>query len=427
MGKLLGGDKIVIGFDINDSYSQISYGYQGKEQVETVSMVAGEAYYNIPTVLCKRSGVNQWSYGREALRMAQDEQGILVTDLLSLALDGETIQIEEKPYEPIALLALFMKRCLGLLSQISAPERIEAIMVTCEELDGRILKVLTQAVAGMRLKTDKMFFQNHSESFYYYMIHQPEELWHLQTLLLEYRGSTIQTYRMERNRKTTPIVVFIETNSYPFLSYEPMPEQESLREEKWRRLDGELMELSEKLCQNQMISAVYLIGEQFHEDWMKESLKYLCRGKRVFQGNNLYSKGACLGMLEKLSASEAGKNHVFLGNDKLKTNIGMKVLRRGEDSYYAILDAGINWYEARQDLEFYIQDGNSIELVLTSLTGKGNKVALITMDDFPGGISRLRSSFHMESEDSLVVELEDLGFGTIRPATKRVWKEEIKL
>lgn len=427
MGKLLGADKVIVGIDISDSYSQISYACQGKDQVETISMVAGETYYNIPTVLCKRTGVNQWSYGKEALRMAQEEQGILVRDLLSLALDGEPVQIEGQPYDPAALLALFLKRCLGMLSRISSPERIEALMITCKELDSRILEVLSQAVTGMRLKTDRIFFQNHTESFYYYMLHQPEELWRFQTLLLEYRDSRIYSYRMECNKKTVPVAVFIQEDSHPFLSCGPVPEQESLREEKWRRLDSELLELAQQLCQNQMISSVYLIGEQFHEDWMKESLKYLCRGKRVFQGNNLYSKGACLGVQEKLNAGEAAKNHVFLGSDKLKTNVGMKILRRGQDSYYAVLDAGLNWYEARQDLEFYVQEGCAIELVLTSLTGKGSRLALVTMEDFPGGISRLRGSFYMKREDCLAVELEDLGFGSIRQATHRVWKEEIKL
>ena len=51
---------------------------------------------------------------------------------------------------------------------------------------------------------------------------------------------------------------------------------------------------------------------------------------------------------------ENGKNHVYLGQDKLKSNIGMKVRRQGEESYQALLDAGINWYEAQNTMEFYL-------------------------------------------------------------------------
>ena len=58
----------------------------------------------------------------------------------------------------------------------------------------------------------------------------------------------------------------------------------------------------------------------------------------MFQGNNLYSKGACYGLLERLNPSKEWKDYVYLGADKLKANIGIKALRRGEDSYYALLN-----------------------------------------------------------------------------------------
>ena len=39
----------------------------------------------------------------------------------------------------------------------------------------------------------------------------------------------------------------------------------------------------------------------------------------------------------------------------MKSNIGMKVRRQGEESYQALLDAGINWYEAQNTMEFYLR------------------------------------------------------------------------
>ena len=118
---------------------------------------------------------------------------------------------------------------------------------------------------------------------------------------------------------------------------------------------------------------------------------------------------------------------MFLGNDKLKANIGMKVLRQGEESYYALLDAGINWYEAENQVEFYLQDGNALELVITPLIGQKGKVARITLEDFPGTIARLRVRLRLESENVLAVEIEDEGLGEIRPATGKIWKEQIEM
>lgn len=421
--KLLHNGKRVVGFDICDTYAQISYANIDSDSVETVSSVAGAEVFNIPTVLCKKKGVNHWLYGKEALL---EKDGILIENLLSLAVSGEPIQIEGRSYQPEALLTLFCKRCLGMLSQITTTEKIAAMMITCKKLDNRILEVLGQVVAGLGLKTDKVFFQSHMESFYYYMIYQPEELWTRQTLLCEYRGNSIAVYRMECNRRTTPVVVYMEDDKYPFTAYEPMPEGESLRKQKMERMDEEFLHLLENVCQNRLISSVYLIGENFSEEWMKEALRYLCKGRRVFRGNNLFSKGACFGMLERIRQSEVGKNHVFLGKDKLKTNVGMRIFRRGQDSYYALLDAGVNWYEAEGALEFYLQDGNRIELMLTSVIGGNNRLAAINLEGLPEGCCRLRMHLHLKDEKHLLVEIEDLGFGVFRPATHRIWQEELE-
>lgn len=411
--RLPGSEKVIVGYDLGNKYAQIScYVTGSEEEIRTLSSVAGSSVYTIPLALSKRQGVNQWFYGSEAIRYAGEEEGILVENLLKLARDGEPVQIDGTPIDPVALLTLFLKRSLGLLSQVTNTERIGALMITCEELDHRMLEVLTAATEGLHLKTDQICFQSHVESFYYYNLYQPEELWRHKTILCEYGDASIRTYCMECNRHTTPVVAYMEEREFPF----PVPES-----------DEKMQEIAKKLCENQMISSVYLIGEAFSRDWMKESLRYLCKGRRVFQGNNLFSKGACYGMMERLTPGENGKNHVFLGKDKLKSNIGMKVLRQGEESYQALLDAGINWYEAKNTMEFYLLEGRAVEILITSLTGKGNRIARIVPEELQEGIIRLRISVEMRDDTHLKVELEDLGFGTFRAATHHIWKEEIEL
>ena len=128
-------DKLIIGYDLANICSQISYSYINEEgKVETVASVAGEENFDIPTVLCKKCGLNQWLFGKDALRYYEEypEQGILIDNLWQLALAGELIQVEGKSYEPEALLTLFVKRSLGLLSGISSLDKIQSLMFTCE-------------------------------------------------------------------------------------------------------------------------------------------------------------------------------------------------------------------------------------------------------------------------------------------------------
>ena len=136
-------------------------------------------------------------------------------------------------------------------------------------------------------------------------------------------------------------------------------------------------------------------------------------------------------MQERILPSEVGKSHVFLGNDKLKANIGMRVFRQGEEAYYALLDAGENWYEAEQTTELYIQEGNELVLMITplaeSVVSGGSRLVRIVLEGLLGNTSRLEAHFFLKEENRLSVEIKDLGFGDFRPSSGRVWKEEIAI
>ena len=435
------GDKVVIGYDLGNEFSQISYAYLSQDsEVETLSCVAGEEHYNIPTVLCKRQGTGQWFFGREALRFAQEEpqEAIVVEDLVELATVGEQVLIDGESYEPVALLTLFMKRSLGLLSLVSAPERIVAMMITSRKLDSALIGVLNQTVTGLGLGYTRVYYQSYEESFYDYMLYQPGELWACQTVLFDYREDGIYSMRMECNKRTTPIVAFVYQCVYPFDGENCLPDISGLGGDRVAQLDRQLLEIARQECGKGTVCAVYLIGESFAEEWMSQSLQYLCRGRRVFQGVNLYSKGAVYCLLDKHFGSKAGKEHVFLGGDKLKYNIGMEVLRQGQASYYALLDAGENWYESEYGCEFYVRKTAPVSLVITPLIDGNVARVPLTLGELPqeqefsqeDGLgycefSRIGMKIYMEGEKQLCVELEDLGFGEIRPATELTWRQRV--
>ena len=417
---LLGGEKLIVGYDLGNLFSQISFAVSPEGEVETLSQVAGGQVYNIPTVLCRKHGTSQWFYGREAIRSAREDQGVLVENLLDLALEGEQVAVDGEVYDPVALLTLFFKRSLGMLPR--PVEKITALMITCPVFNERVRQVFSQVVEGARLKAGNIAFQSHGESYYSYMLRQPRELWNSQPVLFDYRANSIRLYRLGCNRRTTPRVAFLEQKEYPFPECPLLDEDtQEAREER----DRVLCRIAEEVCGREVTGSVFLIGDGFAGDWMKNTLRYLCRGRRVFQGNNLFGKGACCGMQERLKASQMGTEHVFLGGDKLKANVGMKILRNGEDSYFALLDAGVNWYEAERTAEIYLQEGRELEFSAAPLVRSrtGAEVLRLSLEGLPGTTARLRLHLYMEAENRLTVEAEDLGFGEFRPASGRSWKE----
>ena len=423
-------DKIIVGYDLGDTFSQISYCTYDDSEPETLEVVAGTESYNIPTVLCKRKGVNQWFYGKEAIKHAETEECNLLTNLVELAKNGEAVRIEDIEFDPVALLTLYVKRSLAMISIVSGVDKIAALMITCENLDAGMVEVLNRVVAGLSLKTKVICYQSHVESIYYYTLHQPAELWQRQVMVCDYNADTIRVCRLDCNRKTTPIVAFAEENIFPFTNYQDLLNADTMRASVANRMDEAFLEILKSLNEGQIVSSAYLLGEGFREEWMQESLQYLCRGKRVFQGNNLYSKGACLGMREKLMPSEIGREHVFLGKDKLKANVGMRVARRGEDSYCALLDAGTSWYEAKHTLEFLLEKDNVFTLIITPLNGREIKYAQVTLEGLPireNAASRLYMEMDMTSESCIRLTVEDLGFGELFPATNQKWTESFEV
>ncbi len=435
----LNSDRLIVGYDLGNEYCQISYAVSEDGEAQTLSQVAGAEVFNIPAVLYKRKGTNQWLWGREALR-ADSEEGVLVENLLSMALGREPVVIDGESFDPVALLALFFKRSLGLLSQIS--QKLTALVITCATLERGILDVLSRMVECAQLKADRIAIQSYEESFYSYMLRQPKEFWASDSILFDYRRGGVQAMRMECNRRTTPIVAFVEERRFDFPE-DALPGwgkdstrgEEDVRAaltcEKQQELDAAFLRIAEEVCGEGGAGSVFLIGDGFARDWMKESLRFLCKGRRVFQGNNLFSKGACCGMQERILPGEAGMAHVFLGKDKLKANIGMRLLRQGEESYYALLDAGENWYEAEHVMELYIQEGNELALTITplaeSVAAGRSRLVRIALEGLPGNVSRLWARFFLKEEKRLSVEVKDLGFGGFRASSGRVWKEEIEL
>lgn len=424
MLKLGGSQKLIVGYDLGRDYAQISYCNADGEQVETVSSVAGSESFSIPTALCKKPGMNQWFYGKKALQYAEENQGILVDNLLQLALDGEAVQIEGTEYDPVALLTLFFKRSLGMLASAAGTEKIEALMITCERMDGVAMAVLDKLAVNLRLKTEQISYQSHQESYYHYVIHQQGELWKEDSMLFAYQGNRMTCYRMECNKKTKPMVILIRREEEEFPSRESLSGKE---EEGNQILDKSFLELSQEKLGMGRVSSVYLIGDDFSEEWLKSSLKFLCDRRRIFLGNNLFSKGACYAMLGRLRPDGVTRECVFLGEDKLKSNIGMNVMQRGENSYLALLDAGASWKSATASLEFYLREESVVELLVTNLNSGGRSQIPMELDQLPGEISRLRMTLTMTAENMLHAQFTDLGFGEFRPAENRSWERDVVL
>ncbi|MDR0963954.1 MAG: DUF5716 family protein, partial [Clostridium sp.] len=338
----------------------------------------------------------------DAIRRSE-EGGILIERLLEMAVGGEMIEIEETSYDAVALLSLFVKRSLSLLQFAFPIVKIAAILFTVRRLDDIHRQVLDQVVQSLDLKGCTYDFIDYQESYFHYLQKQPKELLLHECLLCDYLGEMTYAYHMIENDRTVPKVFFVKEEVYD---------------------GGDLLDNLQTMVAGRVIRTVYLIGEAYEPEKMKEVLRYLCNGRRVFQGTNLFSKGACYALLDR--KEQTPPNAVFLGREALKANIGLKVKERGKVSYMALLDAGISWKEAKAERELYLQDESWLPFLIAPVNGQSGRIVKMTFENI-APICRMLVRLYMTDDATLCIECKDLGFGEIQAPSGQLYREFVTL
>ena len=424
--------RFALGIDINDTRAQISFGPIGDTEPVTFSVRAGEEEYDIPAILSRRRGDVRFLYGKDALALTRNRQvddgGIESADrLLSLAAEGGTRLMGDEEYDNIALLTLFVRRILSLLSMEMSLDQIASVMFTVRDNTPRVSDALIQAARVVLPEADEVECQSNEESLYRYMLCQPSELMNRDVLAIDYNYGEMAVYDMCTNHRTRPRVVTVDRHIRDDMALsEPIPADGAGRTEVFDRLDERLLQISEECLGGRIVSSVFLLGNAFRDGWMNRSLEYLCRTRRVFTGNNLFSKGACI----SAAVREPDRDHVLLDADKLRANIGMELIRQGERGYLALLDAGSNYRDAGRETDLILEYGDTLDIQVVPLTGgtpKEINIPLPQLPERPSRCTRLRLRADMLDRDTVRIRVTDMGFGQFYQATGAYREEIVRL
>lgn len=220
-------------------------------------------------------------------------------------------------------------------------------------------------------------------------------------------------WRLHRDQKTQPQMVTIEEKN---LSVDT------------ENLDLCFDQIIDQNFKGDRISSVYLIGSGFEGDWMKLSLNRLCRGRRVFIGKNLYTKGACY--CGRVRMSDEAWPFAYLSSNDLKVNVGLQVLNHGKKEFRTLLAAGENRYEAKGTCEVILDKQAELELWIQEPRQKKAYLHVIELSDLPRRpprTSRLRVQAKSRGDEEIEVKVFDLGFGDFYPSSGQVWTYQIAL
>ncbi|MCR4690252.1 MAG: hypothetical protein K5739_02775 [Lachnospiraceae bacterium] len=416
----------VLGCELNDLFLQISYAAEGETPI-TLRNGAGGEILQIPLMVTKDKSTGELYFGQEAMDRVTGLGANTAHSFLTKL--GESVTLLGENYQYTELLRGFLDHALEkalLCAQEMEGSNVEttAVMLSVEPFLPEMRSALEGCLHNLSLPRERFFLQGHEESIFAYLIHQPERLLGYVTGIFDLTGEKLVTYCMEMNPSTTPVVTSVvreETGLIRKKHYPSIMEHDRALAE----LDQQLAEYVEGFTAGRIVTSIYLIGDGFAKDWYTKSRHVLCRNRKVYAGNNLFSKGAAYSMASRLWPGTEREDFLFLGRDMLRFNVGMKIWEGEKESYLPLLDAGSNWYDAKTQTEVLMEKPDSLTFKITPIfRGKAyEEEAVIGEDEMREGRAfRFRVELSMKDAQTLSVRITDEGFGSFYPP-KFVQKE----
>lgn len=416
--------ELILGIELSEDYAQMTYYHQSVKEPLTLAGVQGTDQYQIPMALRQRAD-GSWQFWDGAPQLEGEQKDLCrISNLFGKIIRQEPIEDGGQTFEAARILSIYFKTCLAQLKLLTQNTKVQ-VMVTVRELTEHLSEVIAEALTGCGIDRKQIYVQDYQSSFYYYTVNQKKELWYQDVALLTYEDEAIVGYILHIDRGTRPALAKVEK-----IARQPMDEavRAGRSEQDWNREKDRLFfELLKKVFERRTVSVSYLMGDYFNKNWAERSIQYLCYKRHAFQGMNLYSKGACYAAMERAGLI-ADRGILFSGRDMLTVNLGMEMRIRGKETYYPLIEAGINWYEAHHVCEFIPDGEQEIRLLSKPISGGESVVHSLRLPHLPARPNRavrLRLTVYFSSPTHCQIEIEDLGFGELYKSSGLSWKREI--
>ncbi len=437
--EIKGRGKTYIGYDLGAGYGEISVFTDQDLQPVTLLSRKDATVFHFPCMLAKYRG--RFYAGFEALHIAGEEGAIVFENLLELAMEHTTVTADGQRFETEYLLGLFLKLSLQLPEGYGKLEKAGGIMFTTyidedPVLQTRVYQVLTKATAQIFGKKTKLYLQTRSESIFYFLMYQEEGLAGEDTLVCDYQRDYLKTYLLRKHGNRAPFAVTVKRTDYPDMVLMP-PKAEELslatREEHQDELFRQvILDVEEKY----EFGLSYVIGDGFKGNWMDQSLIRLCSHGRAFQGNNLYSLGACYCLLSSLKPAPTLEDYQYFAEQDIRFDIGLYCRKQGTYTdnrrpvYIPVFARGSAYTACCKSLYLLLEGEEELVLEATPIGEEGAKQLVADLRALPHrepGLSKIRLTLEFTDSATVQVQIEDVGLGQVMPGSGKVLQEIFSL
>jgi hypothetical protein len=415
--------KIIVGYDLCDDYTQIScYSYKTQEPITISPQKSGEDV-PIPTALCVKTETKQWLYGEEALTCAEAGAGILVDHLLTKLRVGEEMEIFQQKFSPVALLEKYFRKTLMLVKDYFPTEPVTKLVVTVKSTEPAFVDKIYEALSNLGIEKDRAVVMSHAGAYLYYALSQDKTLWMNDVGLFDFNEDGLCYYQIRMNRRTKPMIAeLIKTDYSDTMKF-------GIQRIKDNHTDYIFENLANTILYKQIVSTLYFTGNGFEGGWADEVIKNLCVGRRVFFGQNLFTKGACYAAKE-LSGDRALSDFLLLNDDMITSFVSIRVYCDAVYKEIPLTEAGETWYEVNKSIEVIPEGEAELDIVLRNIMSRDivhERKQLKQFNERPDRMTRLEINLTCKDKSTGILQVTDLGFGEFFSGKGKIMEFTIEL
>lgn len=305
----------------------------------------------------------------------------------------------EADFHKKAVMKEVFRKLWKMILPYGDKEPLEYLVFCLEECQEDVRKMLLDIVKSYEISPERVKFLDKSESFCTYVVNQGAELLARNALLIENVDGEKFQYILHKQPKANLSVMRVHN-----VSEKPL----------------------EQVFKSYGISSVFLVGDDFEEDWMKQNMALLKSGRRVFAGKNLFVKGACYKGME---LKEENPSYLYLDAEKVGCDILLKTIQGEKEEYFSVVKGGKNWYESAVSMDLLLLDEPELEFLLAPIGGGEKKEVTISLRDLPKRpkkTTRIQMKLAFTDACHGKLSIRDLGFGELFPASDMNYEGELQ-
>ncbi|MBO5237780.1 MAG: hypothetical protein J6B50_03275 [Lachnospiraceae bacterium] len=414
--------KFYLGMDVCAENTQLSFFNQQTKEPESICQLNTVDTYLLPNVAFFGEETKRWYIGSEALEHRFHQKGTMLEQVVEKLESTERMIFQEETYTYEDVLLVILKGHIMDFLNRYEDAQIERLVIAVYKYSNALFRVLHMLQDELGLYEDKFFIIGHTSAYLHFIFQQPESLRNNSVGLFDYGPEGLDFYRVDIARRTTPQVVTVVHKDFRNrMGYYRVYDDK-------KELDQRFLEVVQEVLKEVYMSAVYLTGCGFTEMWANASQNALCNGRRVFVGQNIYTKGACYAAYIGSHVINPNK-YIVNAEDMVHSDVG--ILSGGtSNTFIPIARGGREWYNMRGRIQVCLDDTNRVELVYKNHYNQEAMREIIEIHGLPSRpnkTTRLSLEVEMYSGTRGAVVIRDEGFGKLYPTTNKIYRKEFSL